>query len=63
MKQQLQLYKAINLNVKTIFRQFSSSSISSKSSEMKWLNVAEKNDAAKTISGLLSKGRSVRVSI
>lgn len=30
---------------------------------MKYLNVAEKNDAAKTISGLLSKGASRRVSI
>lgn len=29
---------------------------------MKFLNVAEKNDAAKTISGFLSRGRSQRVS-
>lgn len=30
---------------------------------MKYLNVAEKNDAAKTIAGHLSNGTSVRVSI
>lgn len=29
--------------------------------KMKYLNVAEKNDAAKTIAGLLSKGTSQRV--
>jgi DNA topoisomerase IA len=28
---------------------------------MKWLFVAEKNDAAKTIAGFLSRGRSQRV--
>lgn len=28
---------------------------------MKWLNVAEKNDAAKSIAGILSRGRSTRV--
>ena len=30
---------------------------------MKYLNVAEKNDAAKNIAGLLSRGASSRVSI
>lgn len=29
---------------------------------MKYLNVAEKNDAAKTIAGLLSNGTATRVS-
>lgn len=32
------------------------------SSQMKWLFVAEKNDAAKTIAGFLSRGQSQRVS-
>ena len=32
------------------------------SSQMKWLFVAEKNDAAKTIAGYLSRGQSQRVS-
>lgn len=30
---------------------------------MKYLNVAEKNDAAKTIAGFLSQGKAVRVSV
>lgn len=33
------------------------------STEMKYLNVAEKNDAAKTIAGQLSNGTARRVSI
>lgn len=35
----------------------------SKCNNMKYLNVAEKNDAAKTIAGLLSNGSANRVGI
>lgn len=37
-------------------------SYSKKPKDMKFLNVAEKNDAAKTIAGLLSNGAAQRVS-
>ncbi|XP_050100491.1 DNA topoisomerase 3-alpha [Anopheles aquasalis] len=44
----------------TKFRRYSSSVGSECGQTMKYLNVAEKNDAAKTISGLLSRGTSNR---
>jgi DNA topoisomerase III len=40
---------------------FSFNRYCSNGAKMKYLNVAEKNDAAKTIAGLLSNGSSARV--
>lgn len=46
--------------VKTTLRYFSNSTTTS---IMKYLNVAEKNDAAKNIAAILSQGNSTRVII
>ena len=49
------------INCLKLFRRFSSGA--DKVEKMKYLCVAEKNDAAKTISGILSRGGSQRVSL
>lgn len=53
----------VNVLLVSMFSLFLNIRLYSKVVQMKYLNVAEKNDAAKTISGLLSKGASRRVSV